>query len=580
MSTTPAFPIALAVSSNNGAEFSDGFDQDGFAILAPSKSSDIVETEVGDESRLSESDVFDSDEVLLDEAKRYAKHYLLPLFDPPANEPLPVRPNVGESLPSKWCFENRVAPLSDDGETIEVAITKPDSLLLADEIRTLSGRQMRPFFAPSSVVDRLLNLLYTPDLVLNPNEIGPASEASPTKEPSKTPSIAVVGSEAENDSQLLSRILRHLVQGIVEQILIEPRGRTFQIRARHGSGLYELETLSRSAGKNVLTQILSRVGLEADASRKDFIASGQTGEFRVRYGDRRVPLRATFCPTAGGVMVTIVRGAVFSTAKHLREIGLQTAQHDSLRNALQRKNGLIVIAGPRRSGKTTTFYSALADTKTPARHVCSIEDAASVVVDGVNQVSLCELPGFTKPDAIELVLTQLPDVVAIDRLDDRDSVAMVSQLAAEGCLVIATIDSRDAASAVVRLEQLGMDHAAQASLLVGIVAQTRVGRLCAQCRHETPLSLELALKLGVESDANVAWPTGCSTCAQTGYKGSVTAYEVIPVDQSTAKAIREVRDTEAFYASAVSAGLPMIGEMLRSHVLAGDVSADVISERP
>ncbi|TWU32281.1 GspE/PulE family protein [Novipirellula artificiosorum] len=588
---TPIFSLPIHHPSDAG--FSDGFDDNGFAVLAPNhigSSPQICHVDPQTESSDPDSTlpIFEAtNETSLDEAKRYAKHYLLPLFDPPSNEPLPINPDIHESLPSKWCRIHRITPLSDDGKTLEVAITKPDSLLLADEVRTLTGRQMRPFFAPTAVVDRLLSTLYpmcedsqtSEHLQVDDRENSQAvaSVNSDTGSCSLSlPQAASIPPTSALSDESLGRVLRHLVQGFVEQILIEPIGKAFRIRARHGSGMYELETLDRSAGKRLISQVLSRVGCDAPFETT-LIASGQTGEFRVRYNDHRVPIRATFCPAVGGAMVSMVRGKTTSTPRRLRELGFQPTQYDCFHSVLHQKSGLVLIAGPRRSGKTTTFYSALADRKTPEVHVCSVEDAAWVDVEGVNQLSLCELPGMSKAEAIELVSAQLPDVVAIDRLDDHRTAAMAIQLATEGCLVVATIHSRDAASAVARMNQLGVDPGDLAKALSVVVAQKRVGRLCPHCRHDVPLSAELASRLKLEPNQQVAWPSGCATCGQVGYQGNVTAMEVVPIDSSARSAIRQNNDPNDFYASAVAAGLPRIHDVLVKHLLAGDVTADALN---
>ncbi|TWU35823.1 putative type II secretion system protein E [Novipirellula aureliae] len=557
----------------------DGFSDLGFAVLLPPKELVTKDSSGGELAIENFEDIDESvaarrESTNLETAKSYAKHYLLPLFDPPADQPLPIRPGIGDALPQRWCYDHRVAPLSDDGETIEVAIVMPDSLLLADEVRTLTGRQMRPFFAPTAVVDRLLHSLYPistavkleesleDDASCSVTDQGPVDPPNHAHNPllldSPSSSIRALPEACSSDSCSLSRILLHLAQGLVEQILIEPNGRTVQIRARHGGGLYELETLSRSAGKELLSQVLSQCGWSGDASTSKIVASGQTGEFRVRIGERRIPIRATFCPTVSGVMVTLIRGKTASKARHLNEIGLQTSQFDFLQNLLRKKSGLILISGKRRSGKTTTFYSLLEQCKTPATHVCTIEDAVTVDLDGINQVSLCDLPGLSRVDAMDLISMQLPDVIGIDRLNDAQTANTAIQMAAEGALVIATLACRDGLSAAVRMKQLGVDPSTLSSLLLGTLSQKRYGRLCVHCRRQASPPAEIAEKLNMPPNSTLAWPRGCPACGNMGYKGSVVVFDVFAPQTQSAAAI----------------GLPSAKHVLWTHVVANEISSD------
>ena len=552
----------------------DGFTDLGFAILLPPKELSKGDLAVESFQDLDETFSARRESTNLETAKAYAKHYLLPIFDPPANEPLPIHPGIGDALPHQWCFDHRVAPLSDDGETIEVAIVMPDSLLLADEVRTLTGRQMRPFFAPSAVVERLLRSLYPQSFseLLERAPTGNLSQTVLKEDHSNTSSeqngllsfdsisspTRLFPDERSSGSCSLSRILLHLAQGLVEQILIEPNGRSVQIRARHGGGMYELDTLSRSAGKQLFSQVLSQCGWKEDASTTKIVASGQTGEFRVRMGDRRIPIRATFCPTVSGVMVTLIRGKTTSKARHLNEIGLQNSQFDFLQTLLRKKSGLILVSGQRRSGKTTTFYSLLEQCKTPAAHVCTIEDAVTVDLEGINQVSLCDLPGLSRVDAMDLISMQLPDVVGIDRLNDAETANTAIQMAAEGTLVIATLACRDGLSAAVRMKQLGVDPSTLSSLLLGTLSQKRFGRLCVHCRRQSSPPAEIAEKLNMPPNSTLAWPRGCPSCGNMGYKGSVVVFDVFaPQTQSAA----------AF-------GLPSAKHVLWTHVVANEISSD------
>ncbi|GAA5506014.1 GspE/PulE family protein [Novipirellula caenicola] len=489
-------------------------------------------------------------------AQQYAKYYALPFFDPPEDAPLPIDPGIAERLPSQWCFRNQVAPLSDDGKIVEVAVVEPDGLLLADEIRRLTGRQMQPLFATATVMDRLINTLYGDEL--STTDAAKRSATESVREPVVQPSPLSMPISPDDSSKAmasknpLSHILRPLVQELVTQIVIEPHQHAFRVRARGPKGMYVLQSLSRVEGNEILAQVASRMNLP-DRERASLRSTSASGEFRVRLGAKRVSIFASFCPATSGTMLNLTRTISQSVPVDIDQLGLQRSQREVVRSVLKKRSGLIVLAGPRQSGKTTTLYSLLAELNDPSLLICTLEDSVSIPCEGINQLSLCKHAGLDKMSAIDSLARQSPDVIAIDKLDNHDVARAAVYEAAMGRLVIATIESADPAMTPVRLKQLGLEEQELNQVLSAVISHHKLNRLCRQCSQSQPIDPEDAERLGLESDMMVSAPSGCASCRDTGYDGNIIAYEVRHSEPAC-----ETR----------------IADVVASHVLAGSVAAD------
>ncbi len=511
--------------------------------------------ELADFSELASEVEVQRNDVATELAQQYAKYYALPFFDPPDDAPLPIDPGIAGTLPSGWCFRNQVAPLSDDGKTVEVAVVSPDSLLLADEIRRLTGRQMQPLFATVTVMDRLIDTLYGDELAASeaPVVTAPAeANEQPVVEPLAKSAVCEEGERTSPAINPLSHILRPLVQEVVTQIVIEPHQHAFRVRARGPKGMYVLQRLSRVEGNEIIDQVRSRLNL-SDSERSRLQSESCSGEFRVRLRSKRVSIFASFCPGTSGTMLNLTRTISCSAPVAIDKLGLQRSQLELVRDVLQKQSGLIVLAGPRQSGKTTTLYSMLAELNDPSRLICTLEDSMSIPCEGINQLSLSKHSKIDKKSAIDSVARQSPDVIAIDKLDCPEVARAAMHEAAMGRLVIATIECADSATTSVRLQQLGFGERELSDLLAAVISHRRVNRLCRKCSKSRPIDPNDAERLGLDVDMVVSSPQGCSSCRDSGFDGSLVAFEVSQAGQ-TCK--------------------PRIADVVASHLLAGTVAAD------
>lgn len=356
-------------------------------------------------------------------AEVYANHYLLPLFDPPADAPLPVDPEVAQLLPSQFCCEQQIAPLNDDGKTLELAIFAPDSLVLADAIRSRTGRQMRPMFATQEVIARVLQQLYG---------------VSPVAAPSK------------DQSPSAHALIRSALRCKASEILVEPVAGQYRVRMRIETALRETEFLTGADGKTVVDELFALAKITPNAEVPS------QGLVRVRDGKRRVAVRLTVLPTLAGNRLTLSIIDHSQTGLKLDRLGFDDQQLANLHHALSRPAGITLVAGRACSGKRTTLYSCLNHLRDPGRVLASVEDRVDHRFEGVHQTQIDAIDAKRFHANLQRLCDSHADVVLIDQLRDLQSTNIAFQIAMQGKRVLASIAAPHLPGMIHSLADLGL----------------------------------------------------------------------------------------------------------------------------
>lgn len=508
-------------------------------------------------------------------AEAYARHYLMPLFDPPSDLPPPVDPGVAATLPGEMCRQHRIAPLADDGQILEVAIAAPEALLLGDQIKRLTGRQMQAMFAPASVVERLLDLFYEEEefsdaangedaprsasedvlgscaaleetLPLDAAALDPgACDASADS----LPLVPIDGDTSQREGWAVERIEERSAehrsqaaayfQRLVEQTLqvgadgvhLEPWAERGRVRLRIGGVLQETEP----PPARLLAAVVERVKRLAkiEPSRSDLPGHGT---ILVRSGDQRFRLKVSSCPTVDGERLVIGVGSEIDLRSSLNELGFDLEQRRLWAAAVGQPGGLILVAGPSGSGKTTTLYAALGGCNGGDRSIVTAEQRVHGQLPGVQQVAPGERFGHLQ-QVLPPLLHQDPDVLMVDEIDDAGTAEVCLRAASTGPLVMAGLHAGDALSGLQRACQL-----AGGPLLVGrslrlVVAQRLLRRLCEACRVPWEVDRAACRRYDLTAGMVVYRAGRCAACCHTGYRGRVAVLETLPVTAHVAERI-------------------------------------------
>ncbi len=506
----------------------------------------------------------------------------MPVFDPPTDRPPPVDPAISLVLPSRLCRDHLIAPLSDDGQTLEIAIFAPDSLLLADEIKLLTGRQMRPLFAPLSVIERLLSVLYeegswssaaTSTTSANFEEVDEAEEMD--DEESQEAGEIVHLDQAPPPGRD-GRIIRY-VNGIFEQALqtgasdihIESYEDSCRVRLRVDGVLSEVAPPPLP----LLNAVISRLKVlsKMDIAERRLPQDGAIG---LRSGDLRVDMRVNTCPTVYGEKV-VMRVLDKNAVPHdLSMIGLDDRQYRDLTEAIRSPHGLMLVTGPTGSGKSTTLYSCLNSLNDDQTNICTVEDPVEFKFSGINQVQTRSKVGLTFASALRSFLRQDPDVIMVGEVRDGETADICMRAALTGHFVFSTLHTNDALSSVTRLHDMGIEPFLLASTLRLLVAQRLLRRLCVECRQPYQLDTETAVRLGIPTDAVIYKPGGCSKCRETGYKGRIAVFEIIRMNRQLKDMIMAGESIAVMQDAAVADGMSLLAHSAAMKVASGETSME------
>jgi general secretion pathway protein E len=326
-------------------------------------------------------------------------------------------------------------------------------------------------------------------------------------------------------------VVRFRVDGVLRDVLEPPR-------ALHGA-------------------LVSRVKIMAnlDIAEKRL---PQDGRLALKLGDKQVDVRVSTLPTGSGERVVLRLLDKDSAQLDLTALGMSAATLAAMDRLIREPHGIVLVTGPTGSGKTTTLYAALSRLPRGALNMMTVEDPIEYALDGVGQTQVNPKIELDFARALRAILRQDPDIIMIGEIRDLETAQIAVQASLTGHLVLATLHTNDAASAMTRLADMGVEPYLLASSLLGVLAQRLVRTLCPACRTRgAPTAGEAALlvDIGLPPDLPLFAPVGCAECRESGYRGRSGIYELIVVDQALAKLIHDRAPEHALRAAAIAAGM-------------------------
>jgi len=431
-----------------------------------------------------------------------------------------------------FAHKNFVLPLSRTLRSLTVAMADPLDLILIDNLKKLTGCEINPVIATKSDIANAIEDFYGKSAMLkeaveasydlsavtvSPEEISSEQELSLDKLIARAEEAPVV--------KLVDLIIRQAIDERASDIHIEPFKDRISLRYRIDGKLYEIPP----PAKHLHLPIISRIKIlgKLDIAEKRL---PQDGAFLVKVEGRPVDLRVSTIPTIYGekVVLRILDRSV--VLLDLDSLGFDAAQLEEIRKMIHMPYGLIFLSGPTGSGKTTTLYAILNEIKSPSRNIITIEDPVEYKLEGINQVQIKPDIGLTFATALRSFLRQDPDIMLVGEVRDLETAEICLRSGLTGHLVLSTLHTNDAASAVTRLIDIGIEPYLIAPSLLMVVAQRLVRKLCPDCKEAyepTPAQLK-SIKLNTDL---IYRPKGCAKCNQLGYKGRVCIAEVIIINE-------------------------------------------------
>ncbi len=375
--------------------------------------------------------------------------------------------------------------------------------------------------------------------------------------------------------KLVNLILFEAVQQEASDIHVQPYEDRVIVRMRIDGVLFDVFDLP----SGVLEEVVSRVKV---MSRMNIAEKRlpQDGRATVQVGDRVIDLRVSTVPASHGERVVIRLLDKSIRLYTLGELGMDRQALEQFRQVIGVEHGLILVTGPTGSGKTTTLYAALGEINSTARNIITLEDPIEYQLDGISQIQISDKKGMTFASGLRSVLRQDPDIVMIGEIRDRETAVMAIQAALTGHLVFSTLHTNDAASAVTRLLDLGIEPYLVSSSLVGVLAQRLVRRICPRCsKPYTPKPGELeALRYSPAEDdlSRFRKGLGCDDCRGTGYHGRAGCFELLAVDDEIRLLIHGHETASSINNAAVRTGMKNLSDDGLAKVASGITTLDEV----
>jgi type IV pilus assembly protein PilB len=429
----------------------------------------------------------------------------------------------------------------EDG-TLLLAMADPTNVLTVDDIAMLTGRRVRS--ASASIED--LNILIT-----RLSRVEQSVEAIVEEEDAQAEAEFVMD-EADKDAPVI-KLVHSVIADAIEQgasdIHIDPGEGDMRVLFRIDGVLSQTSTLKRSMATSVISRV--KIMSEMDISERRV---PQDGRFALTVSGRRVDVRVTTLPLVHGegAYLRILDKGV--TVRGLESLGMQRTEQDRFAYAIARPNGAVRVTGPTGSGKSTTLYAALGAVNDGSRSILTIEDPVESRIAGVKQMQVAPKAGMTFAGGLRAMLRADPDVIMVGEIRDRETAHIAVEAALTGHLVLSTLHTRDAPSALGRLIDMGIEPFLISSAIDCIVAQRLVRTLCPHCKRPSKAPESLLAEYGLyESEAFE--PVGCSRCATTGYRGRMGIYEVMSVTEEVRGLVLSRASVDEIAAAAMRQGM-------------------------
>ncbi len=498
-------------------------------------------------------------------AEAYAKHYLMPTFDPPRSSgPPPIDAAVAALIPADLCRQHRIAPLSDDGRTLEVAVFCPDSLLLADEIKGVTGRQMRPLFTKLSVVRQLIAMMYgdAPE----PTSC-PLPAVAPEKNNSWTVDDVPAISSPSAAGEYFDRLIGHAIAAGSTELHLQSVGDGLRVRLRGERGLTDFDAPSSDWSDGLVRQ-LKTLG-EVDPT---IIGLPGEGRFQLRRGDKIVDVRMHCLPTMDGEKIALRLVDRDDVPSDLIDLGLDDVQRKHLSAAIASRRGMILVTGPSGSGKSTTMAACLGELADGRADLCSIEEMIDRPIAAVHQIQTRPELGLSVETALCAVIRQNVDGIAISDIDTAETARLALREATGSRLIVGVMTEPDGLAALRRFADWDVPTATLNRAVNVVVNQRRVRRLCDSCKRPHAIEADLANRFGIEAGATIYRPGGCRACDFSGYRGRITLFEVIRVTRRVIDVIETNAPASAFRQVLVAEGVTLIRQAAVQRIIAGETS--------
>lgn len=473
-------------------------------------------------------------------------------------ETLPDHPEINQLLdliPIGFAKHYKIFPLEKTETTLKIAVANPCDMRPLNDLATLTGLAVEPLVATTEEIFRAINSAYErqaaeTDEVIEEIEGKASDEIMLNLEPEDL-------IDSTDEAPVIRFVNSLITQGLKKRasdIHIEPFEKELNVRYRIDGILYEVVKPPVNAHAGIVSRIKIMAQLNIAEKRLP-----QDGRFRVRVAGRDMDIRVSTLPTAFGERVVLRLLDKAAGVLSLAEIGMDGGLREHFESMINKSHGIVLVTGPTGSGKTTSLYAALTKLNTREKNIITVEDPIEYQLKGVGQIQVNPKIQLTFANGLRSILRQDPDIIMVGEIRDRETAEIAVQSALTGHLVFSTLHTNDAAGALTRLVEMGIEPFLAASSIVGILAQRLVRKICPHCKipHAPPQSVlnEISEDLPLPEKPQFFRGAGCEKCMQIGYWGRTGLYELLKMDDAVRTLLLEDKDAATIKKKAVEQGM-------------------------
>jgi type IV pilus assembly protein PilB len=478
----------------------------------------------------------------------------------------PVDLAAAARIPVALSRRHRVLGIAIDDTEIVLALADPGDVLAIDDVRAATGLHVRPVVVARDELNKAIDRFQRSENDLDDVAASLAAD--------NLPSLSNLSSLADDTPivRYVNNLIEQAIESRASDLHFEPYESEMRVRYRIDGVLHETDTVPKAVQSALISRLKIMSSLDITERRVP-----QNGRMTVEMGTRSVDLRSATLPTVWGEKVVLRVLDTGGIDLDLRRLGFTDQNYQRFSTSFSKPHGMVLVTGPTGSGKSTTLYATLTEISKPEVNIITVEDPVEYRLPGVNQVQVNHKAGLTFAAVLPAILRSDPDSVLIGEIRDRVTAQLAVEAALTGHLVLSTLHTNDAPSAVTRLIEMGIEPFLVGSSLDCVMAQRLARRLCQWCKESyIPMSTELAGARWpfetLPAPTQLWRPVGCRSCANTGYRGRIALHEVMPVSEEIERLAVEHASAHELQRVALREGMELLRVDGLRKALAGETS--------
>ena len=486
---------------------------------------------------------------------------------------VPLSPQVVRLLPQWFITRHNVIAVKFENDTLYVAMANPADLPTLDEINLVTGFKAKPLVAIEKDIVQAISEHYGAEQLTKQDMIDVRLETEPKQKNDKAIEDLVLSEGVGQVVRLVNTVIKDAIDSAASDIHFEPVDNQMIVRFRVDGILHDCMTVPAAIKQEVVSRLKVLAKLDITEKR-----NAQDGHITLNYNSNDFDLRVSVMPTIDGEKIVVRILDKNKTTTDLGALGIGTGEMALIEQAVNRPYGMILVTGPTGSGKTTSLYAMLQGIDAIEKNVITIENPVEYKLDRISQIQIEGNSNHTFASSLRTILRQDPDVIMVGEIRDLETAEIAVQAALTGHLVLSTLHTNDAATAITRLQELGIPSFLISSCVVMVVAQRLVRTICQDCKQPYQPDEKILKLLGTDNQVvgEYLHGKGCNYCFSTGFRGREGVFEILKIDGDIQSAILQDDSALEIKKIAVEKGMKTLLDAAMLKVYDGKTTAEEV----